>query len=333
MSKGVLRATQALPAGRGLRLLQARGRAAESEPTTLEDHGLPPMLPDLSSIKLFLATARLGSLSKAAEASHMSLSAASRRLTSLEDQLGIPLFDRRHSGVVPTAAGEALERRAKALMIEVESMLAELADYAGGGVGRVRLHANISAMSQDLPEKLARWSALHPGIKLELQEARSRNIVDAVRNGFADVGVVTSAPEPDLRFEPYCSDELCVLVPSRHPLRVRRVAFTDLLGEDFVGLDESAMITQAMHRAAEAAGKFLRLRVQVTSFEAVCKLVAAGQGIGVLPRGAVRALIQPMKLRMLGLSDPWAKRQMYICCKTGHLPAPASRFVEFLLAG
>ncbi|HEY9063428.1 MAG TPA: LysR family transcriptional regulator [Burkholderiaceae bacterium] len=291
------------------------------------------MLPDLSSIKLFLTTARLGSLSKAAEASHMSLSAASRRLTSLEDQLGIALFDRRHSGVVPTPAGEALNRRAKALMVEVEGLLAELADYAGGGVGRVRLHANVSAMSQDLPEKLARWASLNPSIKLELQEARSRNIVDAVRHGLADVGVVTSEPEPDLRFEPYCSDELCVLVPARHAIRARRVAFADLLGEDFVGLDDSAMVTQTMKRAAEAADKFLRLRVQVSSFEAVCKLVAAGQGIGVLPRGAVRALIQPMKLRMLSLSDPWAKRQMYLCCKTGHLPAPASRFLEFMLGG
>jgi DNA-binding transcriptional LysR family regulator len=288
------------------------------------------MLPDLLSIKLFLATASYGSLSKAADVCHMSLSAASRRLTALEDQLGTPVFDRRHSGVVPTPAGEALVRHAKALMLGVEAMLADLSDYAGGGVGRVRMQANISAMSQDLPEKLAEWSALNPGIKLEVQEARSRNIIDAIRNGLADVGVVTAPPEPDLKFLPYGNDRLCVVVPVHHALRTRSIAFADLLDHDFVGLDNSAMITQTMKRTAEAAGKFLRLRVQVQSFEAVCRLVAAGQGIGILPRGSVDTFRKTMKLRLIDLSDAWATRQMYVCFKAGPLPAPASRFAEFL---
>ena len=289
------------------------------------------MLPDLSSIDLFLKAVKLGSLSKAADACHISLSAASRRLSLLEHQLGLPLLERHHSGVVPTQAGEAVARHAQNLMVEVDSLNAELSDYVGGAVGRVRLHANTSAMSQELPGRIAQWSKINPRIKLEIKELRSGEIVEAVRQGLADVGVVTTPPEADLRFEPYCRDKLCIVVPTRHALRARSVAFVDLLDHDFVGLDDSAMITQTMKKTAESAGKFLRLRIQVQSFEALCRLVASGQGIGMLPLGSVDAFRQSMKLRTIHLTDSWANREMYLCVKNGRLPAPAARFVEFLL--
>lgn len=290
------------------------------------------MLPDLSSLDLFLKAVKLGSLSKAAEACHLSLSAASRRLAGLEDQLGTPLFDRHRAGVVPTPAGETLARHARTVMMDIEVLLADLSDYAGGAAGRIRLYANTSAMSQDLPLRLSQWSESNPNIKLEVQEVRSRSIVDAVRNGLADIGVVTTPPEADLRYEYYGPDQLCVVVPSRHALRARRVAFVDLLDQDFIGLDESAFTTQMMKTSAEAAGKFLRLRMQVQSFEAVCRLVAAGQGIGVLPKASVDTFRQSMHLRLIDLTDQWAKRQMYVCVKQGRLPAALNRFLELLVA-
>jgi DNA-binding transcriptional LysR family regulator len=289
------------------------------------------MLPDLSTIDLFLKAVRLGSLSKAAEACHLSLSAASRRLAYLEDRLGSPLFDRQHSGMAPTPAGEALARHAKVVMSDVEAMLDALSDFAGGTVGRVRLHANTSTMSQDLPERLAKWSQQHPKIKLEIHEARSRAIVEAVRSGTADLGVVTCPPEQDLRYEPYGPDRLSVVVPARHALRGKRLQFLDLLDYDFVGLDDSAVITQSMKRAAESVGKYLRLRMQVSSFEAACRLVAAGQGIGVLPKACVETFRTSMKLRLIDLTDDWAYRMTYICVRPGRLPVAVDRFVNFLL--
>lgn len=289
------------------------------------------MHPDLSSIHLFLQAVKLGSLSKAAGACHISLSAASRRLSLLEHQLGVPLLDRLPGGVVPTQAGEAVARHAQQLMVQVDSLNAELSDYVGGAAGRVRLHANTSAMSQDLPRQLATWSEIHPRIKLDVRELRSGEIVEAVRQGLADVGVVTASPEADLRFEPYCRDRLCIVVPARHALRARSVAFADLLDYDFVGLDDSAMTTQTMKKTAEGAGRFLRLRIQVQSFEALCRLVAAGQGIGMLPVGSVDAFRQSMKLRTIHLRDDWANREMYLCFKKGRLPSPVARLVEFLL--
>jgi DNA-binding transcriptional LysR family regulator len=289
------------------------------------------MLPDLDSITLFLRAVQMKSLSKAARASHISLSAASRRLALLEHQFSTTLLDRRHDGVVPTPAGEALARHARTLMQDVESMRADMSDYARGAVGKVRLQANISAMSQQLPDQLSRWAAKSPHVKVDVQEARSDQIVEAVRQGVADVGVVTAEPTPDLRFEPYCRDRLCVVVPARHALRARKVAFADLLDHDFVGLDDSARTTQMMKQAATASGAFVRFRVQVQSFEAVCRLVGAGQGIGVLPKGAVDAFRPSMKLRLIDLTDEWANRQMYVCLKSGRVPAQVLRFVEHLI--
>jgi DNA-binding transcriptional LysR family regulator len=288
------------------------------------------MLPDLDSLDLFLRAVKLSSLSKAAAERHLSLSAASRRISLLEHHFGAALLDRQPSGVMPTAAGEALARHAQALLRDVDVMKAALSDYARGAVGRVRLYANISAMSQDLPERIARWTAQHPSIKLDIQEARSRDIVEALRRGLADIGVVTSPPVPDLQFWPVAQDQLCIIVPARHALRRRRVRFAELLDHDFVGLDDSAQITQTMKQAAEAAGKFLRLRVQVHSFEALCRLVAAGQGIGVMPHGSVDAFRQVLKLRLIELEDDWAQREMWLCARKGQLSVPVGRVVAFL---
>lgn len=288
------------------------------------------MFPDLQSLHLFQRTVELRSLSRAAAVGHLSLSAASRRIAALEHHFHTPLLERSPTGVTPTPAGEALARHVLTLLRAVDQMHGDLSDYASGTVGRVRLYVNTSALSQDLPERLARWARLHPDIKVDVQEARSARIVDAVREGAADLGLVTTAPVADLCFVPCGHDRLCVVVPQQHPLKRRSVVFADLLAQAFVGLDNDAALTQSMKHAAEAAGQFLRLHIQVQSFESVCRLVAAGQGIAVLPQGAVEAFRQPMKLRFIRLDDPWADRVMHLCFKDGVLQAPARSLLQFL---
>jgi DNA-binding transcriptional LysR family regulator len=291
------------------------------------------VLPDLTSIALFLRAVKLHSLSRAAEESHLSVSAASRRLSLLEHHFQVALLDRTPGGVVPTAAGEALAQHALTVLKAVDAMQADLSDYANGAIGRVRLYANTSAMSQALPGQLASWARQYPQIKLEIRELRSRAIVQAVREGLCDVGVVTTAAPGDdgLRFEPYCADRLCLIVPQAHPVRGPRARFADLIVHDFVGLDNSSAISQTLADAALAAGAPLRLRVQVQSFEAVCRLIAAGQGIGVLPAGAVQAFRHDMALRFVDLDDDWADRRMYVCVRAGPLASPSARLVEHLL--
>jgi len=148
------------------------------------------MSPDLVSIALFLKAVKLRSLSRAAQQSHISLSAASRRLSLLEQHFKVALLHRSSTGVSPTAAGEVLVEHGLSILRAVDVMHADLADYAKGATGRVCLYANSSAMSQQLPSQLTQWNALHPGIRLDIREERSREILQAVRAAGLDVPVL-----------------------------------------------------------------------------------------------------------------------------------------------
>jgi len=291
------------------------------------------MLPDLVSIALFLKAAKLRNLSRAAEQSHISLSAASRRISLLEHHFKVGLLSRTPGGVSATVAGEALAVHAQALLRAMDVMHADLADYAQGAIGRVRLYANSSAMSQDLPLQLTDWTESHPKIKLDIREERSREILVAVREGAADVGIVTTLASTDsLRFEPYCRDRLCLVVPHDHPFKMQHARFEELLGYDFVGLEDNAAITGLVAEAAGALGMPLRLRVQVRSFEAVCRLIAARQGVGVLPSGAVQIFRKEMALRFIEIEDRWADREMHLCMRQDEATPATLALFDYLLA-
>lgn len=291
------------------------------------------MRPDLASLALFIRIAELKSITKAAAASHIALAAASRRVTQLEDQLGVQLLLRNARGVSLTPAGNALLFHARQMMGKVDEMRAEIADYSKGAKGMVRIQANASALAQYLPEDLATFAAAHPAIKVTMVEERSGAIVDAVRSGSADVGIVMEGAEaPGLELYEYRTDTLCAVVPRKHPVRARALPFAKLLDHDFVGLESNTVISQILITQAGLAGKPLRLRVQVKSFDVVARMIQAGLGIGVLPEAAAKAFSKPMGLRLVALTDPWARRRMFVCVRQyASLPAPARQLVDHLV--
>lgn len=290
------------------------------------------MRPDLSSLALFVRIAEAGSITKAAHASHIALAAASRRIAMLEDQLGVQLLYRSAKGVELTAAGSVMLVHARRMLEIVGEMGAEISDYARGVKGVVRIQANASALAQYLPADLASFAATHPAIRLSLSEERSGVIADAVRAGAADVGIVMEGAESDgLELSEYRTDVLCVVVPRKHRLRARTAAFASLLDHDFVGLEGNTVISRLMAMQARLADKPLRLRVQVKSFDVVARLVQAGLGIGVLPEEAARAFAAPMGLRLVALSDDWARRLMFVAVRRdAPLPAATRQLVEHL---
>ena len=291
------------------------------------------MRPDIASLALFIRVAELKSITKAAEAGHIALAAASRRIAQLEDQFGVQLLYRTARGVELTPAGSALLFHARQMMGKVDEMRAEISDYSRGAKGMVRIQANASALAQYLPEDLATFAAAHPAIKVSMGEERSGAIVDAVRGGAIDVGIVMEgADAPGLELYEYRTDVLCAVVPRKHPVRARALAFAKLLEHDFVGLEGNTVISQLMLGAAARAEKPLRLRVQVKSFDVVARMIQAGLGIGVLPEAAARAFAKPMGLRTILLTDPWARRRMFVCVRQyASLPAPARLLVDHLV--
>lgn len=262
----------------------------------------------------------------------MALAAASRRVTQLEQQYGVQLLNRGARGVELTPAGTALLSHARKLLGQADEMRVELSDFTKGGKGLVRIHANASALAQHLPEDIAAFCAAHPAVKVAIEEHRSGAIVLALRSGSADIGIVMEGASIEgLQSFDYRTDTLVAVLPRNHALRGKQVAFSRLLAYDFVGLESDTVISRLMAAAAVAEGKPLRLRMQLKGFDIVARMIQAGLGIGILPEVVARNFSRSMKLRVVPLTDAWAKRRMWICVREyAALPAPARGLVDHL---
>jgi DNA-binding transcriptional LysR family regulator len=284
---------------------------------------------DFVTLRLFCAVAQAGSLTKGAQRCHLALSAASRRLSDLEAAAGTRLLDRSAQGVALTPAGHVALQHAMRLFQGFEQFSHELADYSRGIKGHVRLWANMSALTEFLPAALATFLGAHPDIRVEVEEQLSGDIVRALVEGLADIGVFAeNTPTDGLDVTPFQTDELVVLCSRQHPLaRRRRVRFEECLAHDFVGLNRGSALLAMTLRAAEQAGLPLSLRVQVRSFEAMCHMVAANLGIGVGPLAACRAQVANLRLKAVKLDEPWSQRRLMLASRSGAALAPAAHLL------
>src|SRR5205085_684268 len=287
---------------------------------------------DMVSIRLVVDCVQHGSLSAAARESHLALAAASRRIRELEDAIGEPLFQRHGRGVLPTPAGRVFARHALGLLQNLEQMGSELADLRSGVATHVRLSASTAAINQFLPPLLARYAKQQRDVRVDLDEQVSSDVVAALREGRADLGVfVEGAETQGLDCRLFRRDELVLVLPPRHPLVGRgAVSFVAALDDDWISLSDGAALLQKQHEAAHAAGKPLKLRMQVRSFDAVCHLVASGLGIALLPRTAALPIVGAMKLRWRALSDPWAQRRLLVATRSGAQEPAVRALVDFL---
>jgi DNA-binding transcriptional LysR family regulator len=269
---------------------------------------------DFVSLLVFSLVSRTGSISKGAELAHLAVGAASKRISDLELALGTVLLERHSRGVTLTVAGEALYRHAQRILSDIDQLTAELSDFASGIVGVVRLWANTSAVTQFLPRELAQFTRANPGIRIELEEKNSSEIVLAVLDGRADIGIFADRTSSlGLQQLDYREDNLSLVVPEGHPLAGSpALYFHETLDYDFVSLPEGTSLAERMRAETEALGRSLKLRIRVRSFDAICQMVAVGMGIAVLPSDSVHALEQSLNLRQVALRDPWAQRRLLI---------------------
>ena len=298
---------------------------------------------DLTSLQLFVAVCELGSIGRAAEREFIAASAVSKRLSDLETAVDTALLYRHSRGVTLTPAGESLLHHARTVLFGLERMQSELGEYAGGVRGHVRMHANISAIVQFLPEDLGSFARAHPQIKIDLQEHLSSAVLQAVREGAADLGICHTASGAgastaaavagtDLDSRPYRSDRLLLVVPEGHALAGRgALAFEEVLDWDIVGLHANSSISLALRAAAAAAGRTLRQRIQVTGLDAMCRMIDNGLGVGVLPDQAFALMRGVGRLQSVALQDAWAARELSLVARDfGALPATARLLVEHL---
>src|ERR1700754_37060 len=209
---------------------------------------------DLFSLSLFSLIARTGSISQGAGLASLAVGAASKRITDLEAAVGTALFERHSRGVTLTVAGHALQRHAQRLLSDVDQLAADLSDHASGLVGVVRLWANTSAVTQFLPRDISAFITANPGIRIELEEQNSDEIVLAVLDGRADVGILADrTPALGLQLLNYREDRLVLVVPRGHALARRRtLRFEEAVSYDFVSLSQGTSLARRLQTETEA---------------------------------------------------------------------------------
>lgn len=273
---------------------------------------------DFADLRLFIRIAEENSLTRGAERVHMSLPAASTRIKNLEESLGTKLLYRASSGVTLTPPGQVLLQHALDVQRQMEHMCSDLQEYAQGVKGHVRLFANTTAITEFLPAILSRFLASHRNVNVDLRERLSPSIVRAVTDGAADIGIVAGNVRMEgLAVLPYREDRLILVCARGHALDNRKeISFEETLDFDHVCLPEASAIHSFLMEAADRAHRRLRLRIQVGNFEAMCRLVEANVGIGILPESAARRQAKTSDIHLVKLSDKWALRDLKICMRS-----------------
>jgi len=288
---------------------------------------------DLADLNLFRHVVEARTITGGAERANLALAAASTRVRNMEEALGAALLVRGRQGVTPTPAGRTLLAHARAILRQAERLREDLGAYAGGLAGHIRVLSNTNALTEFLPEALSSFLAAHPQVSVDLEERLSDEIVGLIAEGVADIGIVAATVDVStLETYPFRKDRFVLVVARDHPLAERRkISFTQVLQHDFVGLDRASALQRFLADKAAKSGRSLRLRVQMRSFDSVCRLVECRVGIGIVPETTARRLSRTMAIAVVALTDPWAERDLTICIRSlAALPIYARQLVQHL---
>ncbi len=274
---------------------------------------------DLTSLRLFVAVCETRNIARAAERQTIVGSAISKRLSALEATVGTPLLQRRRRGVEPTPAGEALLEHARALLAGQERIARDMAAFAAGVRGQVRILATASAIAESLADDVAAFlkQPEHRDIRIDIEERVSTGVLSGLREGVAALGICWDVADfAGLQTRPWRGDQLSVVVPRGHPLAAQAsVWLAQTLDEDHVILPPSSAVQLMLQRAAALAGKPLNYRVVVATFDAALRVVRAGLAISVLPAELARPYADAFGLCVVPLADDWARRRFAIATR------------------
>jgi len=259
----------------------------------------------------FLALAEQRSFTRAAAQCHLSQPAFSALIRTLEDDLGLRLFDRSTRHVDLTGEGENFSEAARRIRAEIDSALASMRDAATLKRGRVAIALLPSLAAGWLPEVLAGYHAAHPGIELEIADVLSERCIEQVSTGKADFALAAiRADTPELQAEPFCADDFHLVCPIDHPLaQQRRLALADLAAWPFIHLARTSSVRQYLEAAFHPQA--MHTLMEVEQLATVMGMVRAGLGISVVPALTLFHFNQPgLVTRPLAL--PGLMRQIFL---------------------
>ncbi len=270
---------------------------------------------NFTDLRLFLAIADTGNLTRAAAQCCITPSAASVRLKHLEEEAGCELVQRLPRGLALTSAGERLAAEARKVFQQITRMADAMTAFRGDERLVVRLAANYNAAVAFLPDDLSGFLLQNPEIRIDQRLFTSRGVAEVIALGEADIGITAFTDfHGGLVFHPYREDSLVLFAASDHPLAQRgRCRFAEALEEDFVALSNEASMQTFMLAKAVELGHPIVPRIRVPSIGIMGRYVRARVGIGFATESTYETFFGgDPTLGCIRLEDDWAKRTLRI---------------------
>ncbi len=286
---------------------------------------------ELRHLRYFEAVARHSHVTRAAEELHIAQPALSKQISQLEQELDVALFDRVGRNVRLTEAGEALLPHVRSILGQVESARVAMAERVGLRRGRAAVGTPPTVGTQLLPRALADFNQRYPGIEFRLHEAGVQTLLDLLEAGLSDMAVVTlPVNDPALTVEELFTEELVLVVGSQHRLAAENATtIATLRDEAWVLSPKNYELREMTLQACQKAGFTPRVVLDGGEMDTLLHLVAAGVGITLVPRLAVK---QDNRLVMLNVRDQQLYRSLGLVWRGDRVASPAARALrEFLV--
>ncbi|MCG7363609.1 LysR substrate-binding domain-containing protein [Roseomonas sp. ACRSG] len=287
---------------------------------------------DLDQLRTFVAVAEAQSLTRATETLHLSLPAVSRRLSALEDELGVALLARSTRRVALTQTGREFLPRARRLLDELEESLLGIRETAARRRGLVTIACIPTAAYYFLPATLADFARRFPNVRVRVMDLSADGVTDAVATGGVEFGIgMEGAVHPEVEFRPLRRDPFVLACRRDHPLAKKRgLRWADLHNETLVGVSRRSGNRLILDRALLPRGIQPNWRYEAEHLSTSLGLVEAGLGVAVVPRLALPRDPHPV-LVARPLTDPKIERATGVVLRRGAVPGPAARALLDLL--
>lgn len=295
---------------------------------------------NLDQLQSFLAVARLGHFTRAAEELHLAQPSLSRQIAALEHDLGAELFHRARGHINLTVAGETLLPLARRMLADADSARREMAELSGLQRGRVRLGATPTLCISLVAEVLSAFRAAHPGIDLHIVERGSRGLIEELGAGSLDLAIVTAtdglhAADTTLRRTPLLTEELVVISAVAKPpvSESQTMTLAELARLPLIAFHESYDLRVTTDTAFRAAGLEPEIAVEGAEMDAVLRFVERGLGVAVVPAMVLldRPSLRSVRLANSASAQPQLARTVSLAHRLDVKPTAAAQAMQQLI--
>src|SRR5438445_2786140 len=280
-------------------------------------------------LEAFVEAARLGSVTRAAEALFVTQPALTARLNALEKTVGAPLLVRRRGGVRLTEAGRAFLPYAERALQAVADGRDVLTELGRGVVGHVPIGASPAVSTYALPSILKRFQETHPGVQVAVRTGHSEEVAELVKRDEVAVGLSRALRDPDLEAFTLYEDELVLVVHPEHQF-VTDVRTPELADEQFVLFDRASSYHELTSALFLEAGIVPRGVMELDNIDSAKKMVEHGLGVAFLPHVAVAGEVRSGRLRIVPIADRQPPPRAIVAVRRRHAGPPTGTTAAFL---